>query len=274
MIRVFVGCAPNHEDIESQAALEYSIRKHASAEVEIEWMKLSRDPESFWYADGASGWQTSQWATPFSGFRWAIAEHCGFRGKAIYCDSDVIFMADIAELWNQVLKPGKVALAKGGGSWRYCVSLWDCAEAGEHVWPVEKLRRVASAHGVMTGYFARAPQLTQQFAGEWNCLDGEGHRNLRDGSVKALHYTDMSSQPQLRHAMPRLAALGSKHWYNGAVRRHPRDDVVTLFDELLAEAKANGYPPERYAADEPFGELNKKSLTAYRGRARVICSSN
>src|SRR5215207_9690112 len=128
MIRVFVGCAANHEDIESQAVLEWSIRKHASEPVSITWMQLSRDPASPW-----SGWNTSQWVTPFSGFRWAIPAVCGYEGKAIYCDSDVIFMADIARLWDQEFESGKAVMAKGGNSWRLCVSLWDCAEMQAHL---------------------------------------------------------------------------------------------------------------------------------------------
>lgn len=267
MIRVFVGCAPNHEDIESQAVLEWSIRKHASKSVAIEWMKLSRDPASPWYSDGDKGWQTKEWATPFSGFRWAIPNRCNFSGRAIYTDSDVIFMADIAELWGQVIKPGKVALAKGGSSWRYCVSLWDCYEAAEHGRPIDRLRTDPNAHRSMGTYYANNPQLTQAFVGDWNCLDGDGHRDLKDGMVKALHYTAMDSQPHLRHAISRLAAQGRKHWFNGAVKRHPRDDVIALFDEMLAEAIANGYGPERYCTDPLYGEMNKKSLTHYRGRA-------
>lgn len=267
MIRVFVGCAPNHEDIESQAVLEWSIRKHASQPVEIEWMKLSRDPESFWYSDGqGGGWNTVDWATPFSGFRWAIPARCEFQGRAIYCDSDVIFMADVAELFSQEMAPGTVALAKGGGSWRYCVSLWDCHEAGFHMRPIEWLRAEASAHKTMIGYFASRPRLTQAFRGDWNCLDGEGHADLKDGHMKALHYTDMSSQPQLRHALPRLAREGRRHWFNGQTRPHARHDVEALFDEMLEEATANGYGPQRYAQDEPFGDIRKKSLTNYKGR--------
>jgi hypothetical protein len=266
-IRVFVGCAPSHEDIESQAVLEWSLRKHASEPVEIEWMKLSRDPASFWFSDGAGrGWNTSQWATPFSGFRWAVPAFCGFEGRAIYCDSDVIFLADVAGLWRQPMARGTVALAKGGGSWRYCVSLWNCAASREHMRSLDWLRAEPTAHRQMVDYFARRPGLTESFAGDWNCLDGEGHPDLLDGRLKALHYTDMSCQPQLRHALPRLARAGQRHWYNGKVRRHPRPDVEALFDALLAEAEANGYGPRRYAQDEPFGAVAKKSLTAYRGR--------
>jgi hypothetical protein len=157
-------------------------------------MKLSRDSDSFWFSDGeGNGWNTTTWATPFS----------GFEGRAIYMDSDVIVLADIAQLWHQPMQPGKVALAKGGGSWRYCVSLWDCAEAVKHLPALPWLKREASSHQKMVAYFKDNPGLTQAFSGDWNCLDGEGHPNLRDGAVKAIHYTDMGTQPQLRHAAPR-----------------------------------------------------------------------
>lgn len=264
-IRIFVGCAPNHEDAESQAVLEWSIRKYASEPVDIEWMKLSRDPKSFWYSDGLNGWQTSKWATPFSGFRWGIPERCNYEGKAIYTDSDVIVLSDIAELWNQKIPKGKLALAKGGGSWRYCVSLWNCAAF--HPGVFGDLQSDPSSHGKMTMFLSSNPDLTGAFEGDWNCLDGVGHSNLLDGKLKALHYTDMSSQPHLRYAIPRLAAEGRKHWFNGKVRRHPRKDVEELFDRFLQEAINNGYAPERYMQEPLYGEINKQSLTGYRGRA-------
>jgi hypothetical protein len=230
-------------------------------------MKLSRDPASFWHSDGeGQGWVTREWATPFSCFRWAIPAYCNFEGRAIYMDSDVIVMSDIAGLWTQPMDAGKVALAKGGGSWRYCVSLWDCAAAKGHMLPLDKLRSDPNAHRGMVSYFANRPNLTQAFSGDWNCLDGEGHRNLKDGRIGAIHYTDMGTQPQLRHALPRLEREGKRHWFNGQVRQHPRHDLLALFDELLEEATANGYGVQRYIQDPPFGEFVKKSLTGYKGR--------
>jgi hypothetical protein len=221
---------------------------------------LSRDPASPW-----SGWATERWATPFSGFRWAIPEVCGFQGRAIYSDSDVIFMADVADLWRQQFRPGHVALAKGGGSWRYCVSLWDCAEAKKHFPPLAKMKTNPNAHAEMIGYFASRPHLTQAFNGDWNCLDGAGHRNLKDGAMKALHYTSMSTQPQLRHALPRLKALGRSHWFDGQVRPHPRQDVQQLFDDLLYEARANGLTNDLYETVPPYGDFRKASMRHYRG---------
>jgi hypothetical protein len=86
--------------------------------------------------------------------------------------------------------------------------------------------------------------------------------------LKALHYTDIATQPSTRHALPRLAEQGRSHWYDGPIRLHGRDDIVTLFDALLAEATANGYGVERYTSDEPFGPVAKKSLAGYKGAPR------
>ncbi len=257
MIRVFVGCAPNGEDAESQAVLEYTLRQHASEEIEIVWMRLQR--EGFW-----NGFATERWATPFSGFRWAIPAYCGFEGRAIYMDSDIIVCSDIAGLWKQSFAPGQIALAKHGG--RLCVSLWDCAAAKEHVLPIEQLRSNPEAHRMM-GARMKQHGLVGTFKGNWNCLDGEGYADLGHPDVKAIHYTDMSAQPHLRHALKRLHAVGQKHWFDGTVREHPRKDLQAMFDRLLGEALAAGYTPKRYLPEENFGDFRKKSLVHYKGHA-------
>lgn len=261
-IRIFIGCDPNYCDLESQCVLEWSIRKHASERVEITWMQLSHDPASPW-----SGWRTEQWATSFSGLRWAIPEVCGFEGRAIYCDSDVIFMADIAELWRQSFLPGKAVMAKGGGSWRLCVSLWDCAAMRPHLPSLAKLKADPNSHGDMCKRVARASWL-QPFEGNWNCLDGESFAP-NDPAVKAVHYTSIGTQLHLKYALPRLRAKGLAHWYDGQVKPHWRRDLVELFDRLFAEARANGYEPARYATAPRFGDFRKRSLKDYRSGPRA-----
>lgn len=261
IVRVFAAAAANNEDLESQAVLEWSIRKHASLPVEITWMQLSTDPASPFHAAPGAGWNTSRWATPFSGFRWAIPEICAFEGKAIYCDSDVIFLADVAELWRQAHPDGTMLLAKGGGHWRICVSMWDCARARAHLPALGALQRDPDAHRKM-GETIRRPGLVAPFSGEWNCLDKEvGKRPLDDPAIKALHYTDMRCQPQLRHALPRLAAEGGRHWFDGQTRPHFNPRIEALFDALLAEAAAEGYGIERYRKT-PFGAYTKRSFAA------------
>lgn len=262
MIRIFVGCCTNNEDLESQSVLEWSLRKHHPADdIEIVWMQLSRDPASFWYSDPARGlgWNTAEWATPFSPFRFAIPAYCKFEGRAIYMDSDMIAMADIAELWNQPFQDGKAVISKGEND-RYCVSLFDCARMKALVPPLDQLRRRAglyrSVRGALNGR-------VQKFAGNWNCLDGnpagelDRYKSLNDPDIKVLHYTVIPTQLQLKHALPRLAREGGRHWYAGKPKPHPRADFQKLFDDLLAEAIASGYPPERYRK-QPFGEFRAR----------------
>lgn len=263
-IRLFVGCAANGEDAESQAVLEHSVRKHTKADVQITWMRLSNEPSDPFFSDvpAKRGWQTTHWATPFSGFRWAIPELCQFSGKAIYADSDVIFMADIRELWEQEFEPGKVVMAKGQkASWRYCVSMWDCAEAKRHLMPLSQLRADPMSHSKMGSYFAlMSKTIVQPFKGEWNCLDGEDYESLHDPRIKAIHYTSMSHQPQLKYAIPRLEAEGRSHWYDGRPRQHWRADLIELFDELLMESHHHPWNVGRFIQQPRFGRYHKKAV--------------
>lgn len=265
-IKLFVGCSANGEDAESLAVLEYTARKHSSLPIDIEWMKMSRDPNSFWYVEpGKGGWRTETWATPFSGFRWGIPEECGFKGKAIYMDSDMIIMDDLAKLWNQKFQPGKVIMAKGGGeSWRYCVALWDCENARDHILPVARFHTVPESHQRMMAFMANNQDLVQQFEGNWNCIDGESYASLDDPDIKIIHYSDMSTQPQVRHALKRLEGTGVKHWFDGQVKEHWRKDLIELFDKLLAEAEQNGYPVSKYVPNDLYGAYNKESQKDYK----------
>ncbi|NIQ01583.1 MAG: glycosyl transferase [Nitrospinaceae bacterium] len=258
-LKIFIGCAPNHDDVESQAVLEWSIRKHASRPVDITWMRLSQDPESPFH-----GWNTCAWPTPFSGFRWVVPELAGYEGRAIYMDSDFIVLADLAELWDQQFQPGKAVLAKGGGNWRLCMSLWDCAAAKPHTVPIEKLKVNPSNHQKMASRFSAGSGLIQPFKGDWNCLDARNGEDLN--RIKALHYTRMSTQPQLEYALPRLSKSGGCHWYDGRTAKHPRQDVRDMFARYLKEAEANGYGIERYMQHEPFGSIHKQ-----RFGGRAVC---
>jgi hypothetical protein len=256
-IRVFVGCAANHEDLESQAVLEYSIRKSCSLPCVIKWMYLSNNPDSSFY-----GWRTENWATPFSGFRWAVPQLCNYVGKAIYMDSDFIVLSDLAELWNQTFELGKVVMAKGGMNWRLCCSLWNCARAQQYIPDITVLRNDPDSHRRMHTLFGAKSKLVQPFQGDWNNLDGRDGKPLTE--MKALHYTAMQSQPQLEYALPRLQAEGYRHWYDGVTSVHPRNDVRRLFASLLVEATANGYGIERYATQPRLGKPYRKRSFAKR----------
>jgi hypothetical protein len=258
-IRLFVGCAANGEDAESLAVLEYSVRKNTSKDVEITWMKANHDPESIW-----GNWDMTTWATPFSGFRWAIPEACNFEGQAIYCDSDFIFFSDLQGLWDQPFENGKAVMAKGGqDSWRYCCAKWNCSAAQEYLLPVARMKNMPNAHQRMMAFFSQNRNIVQPFEGSWNCIDGE---NLQASEIDALHYSDMSTQFHLKHAISRLEKTGGKHWFDGQTRPHWRNDLQEIFDQYLLEAEKAGFKVADYIPgnNASFGEYNKQSQRDYK----------
>lgn len=226
MMDIFVGSSANGEDSEIESVLEYTLRKNASREIRITWMRQSADPSSFWY-----GWDTRLWSTPFSGFRWAIPEYKSFQGKAIYMDCDMINFRDIAELWNTPLhgKPFAARRGKRFGGHEFCVMVIDCEVAAQHLIPVSRQKVIAEYHGRCIAGFTGNSSVVFDLDPRWNCLDGED-RELSD--IWHLHWTNMATQPW------------APSWYVGERNPHPRKDLVNLFHELSQEATQNGFPPK------------------------------
>lgn len=264
VIKVFVGCDPNNCDLEQMMVLDYSIRKNTSCPVEIVWMQLSHDSNSPWYSNQSTleGWRTELWATPFSGFRWAIPELCGFQGRAIYMDTDVIVLCDLAELWKHPKKNDAIVIAKGGkSSARLCTCVWDCELAKEFLPPLKEIQEDPKSHQKLMSLLKSQPNLVQSYQDSYNNIDGEG---LPIEKIKILHYSDMGTQFSHKYALPRLQKIGQKHWFDGEVMPHPRQDLVTLFDHYYQEALAAGYRLENYQINA-FGDFHKASEVNYKG---------
>ena len=249
-IKVFVGCDPNNCDLEQMMVLDYSIHKHTSVPVEIVWMQLSRDPNSYWYSnpETGEGWNTTKWSTPFSGFRWAIPEYCQYSGRAIYMDADVIILDDLAKLWHHPIEGQSVVAAKTNA-------------AKNIVLPIKKLRKDPKSHKEMMAVFKDNNQLIEPYQDSYNCIDGE---NLALEDIRILHYSDMGTQFSHKYSLPRVSEEGIEHWFDGEIMSHPRQDLSEVFDEYYNEALAAGYDLDSYRV-EPFGHFPKKSQEGYTG---------
>jgi hypothetical protein len=182
-VKLFVGCSANGEDAESQAVLEYTVRKNSSLPVDIVWMKQTHDETSPLY-----GWSTYTWATPFSGFRWAVPELCNFEGKAIYCDSDFIWLSDMLNFglndFNQVkLLWLKVVIILGA-----IVHVYGIVQQHKilSVLPISRMKALKESHQRMMSFFSQNTNIVQSFEGTWNCVDGE---DLPIDKIDALHYS-------------------------------------------------------------------------------------
>jgi hypothetical protein len=264
-IRIFVGCDPNDCDLEQMMVLDHSLHQHASEPLEIHWMRLSGDPASPWYSEPAQGrgWRTERWATPFSGFRWAVPAVCDFTGRAIYMDADVMALGDIAELWRAPLAEPAVVMGKGSGKdVRFCVSLWDNSRARTHVGTLEALQGDPASHAGRSRYFASHPELVAQIDPTFNNIDGEG---LPADRIRMLHYSDMGTQFSHGRAMARLAREGQTHWFDGPLLTHPRRDLSVLFDDCYEDALRSGRTLDDYRNPHPYGPVVKKSERRHKG---------
>lgn len=241
MIRIFIGTSPNGEDAEASAVLEYTLRRHASEELDITWMRISRDRKSPW-----NGWNTANFSTPFTPFRWTIPEICNFEGKAIYMDTDIFVLGDIAELWNQSTN-GKAILVQDMHKmpYRTCVALMDCAVMRQVVPSISSLKRKDDAHEMIMNYLMIRKDFVGQFSGKWNVVDLK-NASLFDPEVKAVHYSSIAHQPHLPLAVERLKERNLKHWYDGERFDHWRTELTEEFKILLAEAKDAGFTPDKY----------------------------
>ncbi|MFK4048758.1 glycosyl transferase [Acinetobacter venetianus] len=264
IIKIFVGCDPNNCDLEQMMVLDYSVRKHTQHPVEIVWMQLSHDTSSPWYTNQQKdeGWHTEKWATPFSGFRWAIPESCNFQGRAIYMDADVIVLCDIAELWQHPISDQAIVIAKGGkNSARLCTCVWDCEKAKAYLPQLKQIQADPNSHKQLMQLLKDKPELVQPYQDAYNNIDGEG---MKVEDIKILHYSDMGTQFSHKYSLPRLEAAGQKHWFDGKIMPHPRQDLIALFDQYYQQALAAGYRPENYLIN-PFGNFSKATQINYHG---------
>lgn len=222
-IRVFIGSSSNGEDAEIECAYEYTLRKNTASDLEIVWMRQTNDTSSFW-----NGWDTSLWSTPFSGFRWGIPEYCGYSGKAIYTDCDMLNYRDIKSLIELDMKGKPLAARKGVrfGGHEFCVMVIDCEAMKPVLGPIETFKRIPTAHRQMIQGLSGNDNFVESLEPKWNCLDGEAY-SLDE--IYQLHFTNMSTQPW------------KPSWYTGVTKTHQRPDVVQAFYDTLAEAEKNGY---------------------------------
>jgi len=256
-IRIFVGTPANNEDLECMSVLSYSLHKHTSVPIEITWMMLSRDPNSFWYSnpDTREGWNTQSWATPFSALRWGIPAACNFEGRAIYMDCDQIALADIKELYDQPIPDDKAFLAKRDGDHVVsCVMLFDNARMKKVLPPIDDLKTRPGHYRTIRQSVSNA---MAPYRDDWNCRDGENCKSVYDPHVKVLHYTFIPTQPNHKYARHRLKNEGKPHWFAGPDQPHPRADVTKLFDETFAEACLAGCGPETFRVNPEFGNYGR-----------------
>jgi lipopolysaccharide biosynthesis glycosyltransferase len=195
-IDIFVGA--DRSQLLAVAVLEHSIRRHTRRPAQVRPLIDLDLPEPRDLRQGSR--------TNFSFARFAIPELCGYRGRALYLDADMLVFRDIGELWDIPFEGASVAIQeeipehvvahdKPGAPARrvkQCsVMLIDCERAR---WDVRRI--VAGLDGRYTYeelmyQLCILPEQEIRYAVPfaWNSLEHF------DEATRLIHYTDMDTQP-------------------------------------------------------------------------------
>jgi lipopolysaccharide biosynthesis glycosyltransferase len=237
-IRVYVGV--DRSQLLAVPVLEYSIKRHTKAKVEVIPMldlpvPVPKDPRN------------SQ-RTGFSFSRLCIPALAGYKGRAIYLDADMLVFKDIEELWDipfegakiivqQEIKYQEETTAKVGApkvrKKQSAVMLLDCENLD---WDIKKI-----VQGMDEGKYDY-DQLMFEFCildesevkygvpFEWNSLEHW------EPNTRLIHYTDVYTQP--------WTACGNKNGYLwfAEVRRMIRDGKLT-WAQIEEEIKLGYFRP-------------------------------
>jgi hypothetical protein len=168
----------------AEVALERSIRRATSGPVEIVWTD--------WNVGRRRGLISAEpgpgWATEFSGFRFALPEAAGFRGRALYLDVDMLALRDLRELFEMPMERPVLTTPSCSAT-----MLFDCGYFQDKTWWPRLAQMKASGWNI--GEYARILKrhgARGDLHPRWNCLDGQGFAR---GDTGIVHFTRRRTQP-------------------------------------------------------------------------------
>lgn len=186
-VRVYVGGL--EEQMIATKVLEFSIRNHSSMSVDV--IPLHRTNLSFPLPEK----KENQPRTPFSFQRFLIPELEGFKGRAIYLDSDMQVFEDIRLLWETPFDGSDVLTVENtNGTHRkpqFSVMLLNCSALD---WKISEIIKALDAdkfsYEDLVMQMCLAKQVEAKLPATWNSLE-----YFKEGQTKLLHFTDMDTQP-------------------------------------------------------------------------------
>lgn len=183
------------------------------------------------------GFDRRWWLTGFTAYRFAIPELAGGTGRAIYNDTDQIYLTDPAELFDTPMEGcGYLSTSVRDTS----VMLIDCARM-IRVWTLDGARQLPRKQ--LEAKARAIPGLWGPLDAAWNARDGE----YTAGHSRLVHFTTLQTQPWLPFPGDYV------YWPN---------PVGPLWADLERSADQAGY--------QLFDASNPSS--AYRNLQRRLCS--
>lgn len=193
-IRVYV--ATTEVQMLAVKVLEFSIRKHASVAVEV--VPLHEAGVEIPMPKDAKNYPR----TPFSFQRFVIPAVRGYKGRAIYLDSDMQVFTDIRQLWTLPFRGADVLAAREPGDTgrkpQFSVMLIDCERLQ---WDIREIVEALDSGNLsyedLMYRMTVASNVQADIDPSWNSLE-----RYSEGETALLHYTDMNTQPWVSRENP------------------------------------------------------------------------
>lgn len=199
-VRVFIGSG--EASVLERKTLIHSLRKHTKRELDI--YVFNGTHNSIEHNDDAPVlanmplWIKYKNYTEFSNYRWLIPEICGYRGRAIFLDSDMVCLSDIGELFDADMQGAdmlaKAEAYKGEKSWGMSNVLFDCSKCR---FDLEKIfRDVEQGSFTNTEFHQMAPKFLAKYPFRLGAMDPNWNVfDHHDEKTKLIHYTNLRTQP-------------------------------------------------------------------------------
>lgn len=201
-ITIFIGSG--EASLIERKVFIYSLKKHSKRNIDIYVFNGTHDtfekndeppvrinmPLNIKYAN----------VTEFSNYRWFIPQICGFKGKAIWADSDMLVLTDIGDIFDLNMD-GQDILARSSAygseddkKWGLSLCLIDCEKAQMN--PVQYFDEIAKGlytysdlHQMTPSFLKYHPYKLGEIPIGWNVFD------KNDENTKLIHYTNLYTQP-------------------------------------------------------------------------------
>lgn len=163
--------------------------------------------------------------TEFSNYRFDIPKLCDFKGKAIWTDSDMICLGDIAELWNTDLGDANFAAKADAythqdGQPRYGPSVMVIDNSKTEFQPDKYYNEIEQGDYSYQDLVQFSPNFLESHPFKINKLDPNWNSfDLANSDTKLIHFTNLYTQP----------------W------KFPGHPYSKLWFKYLKEAVDNGY---------------------------------
>ncbi len=278
-LRIFVGASPG--EIVPYRVLAHSIHRRSSVPVRVESLTAARSPTP---KDPANKPRTA-----FSFSRFHIPDLCEFRGRAVYVDSDMIVVGDVAELAEHPMTDRWLACTRQASppgwenaDWfkpgrQFSVMILDC----DHLdWKIDeivaKLDRGDLTYGQLLFEMALVPseRIDDTLEPGWNSLEHF------DADTRLLHYTIVPTQPWKSSDHPlgdvwmaeyedavRDGAVGRLE-VERLVRSGGRPDLLKVFDSLPVHQSRPARNVSEVALQATLRELDRMRERTVKGALR------